>query len=157
MTISETVKVWRVFEEFHGQGKVKHLGISNIYDLQSLMQLYEQARVKPSVVQNRFYASSGYDVDIRQFCLQHGVTYQSFWTLTANPHLLRSAPIQAYAGEHKVTHQQAFFRYTMDIGITPLTGTTDELHMKQDLQVAELPSLSPDYVKAINKLLLQSH
>ncbi len=38
--------------------------------------------------QNRFYADTGYDIDIRAFCRQHGITYQSFWTPTANPHVL---------------------------------------------------------------------
>ena len=42
------------------------------------------AGVKPAVLQNRFYADSGYDVELRAFCKENGVVYQSFWTLTAN-------------------------------------------------------------------------
>ena len=46
------------------------------------------ARVKPAVLQNRFYADSGYDVELRRFCDVHGVVYQSFWTLTGNRDIL---------------------------------------------------------------------
>jgi hypothetical protein len=32
--------------------------------------------VKPAVLQNRFYADSGYDVELRAFCRANGVVYQ---------------------------------------------------------------------------------
>jgi hypothetical protein len=32
----------------------------------------------------------------------------------------------------------------IDIGLTPLTGTTDEKHMKEDLQVLQWPSFDND-------------
>lgn len=73
--------VWKIFEEFHSQGKVKQLGISNIYDPRSLARIHDEAQVKPAVVQNRFYADSGYDKEIRDFCNKHNIVYQSFWTL----------------------------------------------------------------------------
>jgi aryl-alcohol dehydrogenase-like predicted oxidoreductase len=41
----------------------------------------------------------------------------------------------------------------MDIGIVPLTGTTNEVHMKQDLQVLDLPPLPPDDIKKLNNSL----
>ena len=46
------------------------------------------SRIKPKVLQNRFYSDSGYDRELRAFCLEKGIRYQTFWTLTANPHLL---------------------------------------------------------------------
>jgi len=39
------------------------------------------------------------------FCLEHGIVYQTFWTLTANPNILRAAPIQKAAGRLSATHQ----------------------------------------------------
>jgi diketogulonate reductase-like aldo/keto reductase len=47
------MEAWRVFESFHKQGVVRQLGISNCYDLMVLKAIYEDAVVKPSVVQNR--------------------------------------------------------------------------------------------------------
>lgn len=87
---AETLTVWRAFEEIHAQGRVRQLGISNCYSLNTLKQLYSEAVVKPTVLQNRFYAESGYDEEVRQFCKENGIAYQSFWTLTANPHILKT-------------------------------------------------------------------
>jgi diketogulonate reductase-like aldo/keto reductase len=69
-------------------GGARQLGISNQYDLADFSRMFAEARVKPAVLQNRFYATSGYDVDLRRFCTENGVVYQSFWTLTANRDVL---------------------------------------------------------------------
>jgi diketogulonate reductase-like aldo/keto reductase len=87
---SDTMIVWRAMEEIHDRGGARRLGISNTYDIRVLRQLFSEARVKPTVLQNRFYADSGYDEEIRQFCVENGIAYQSFWTLTANPHILKT-------------------------------------------------------------------
>lgn len=70
-------KVWRTMESFVDEGKVRQLGISNFYRLEDVQWAYEHARIKPKVVQNRFYADSGHDVGIREFCQEHDIEYQS--------------------------------------------------------------------------------
>jgi diketogulonate reductase-like aldo/keto reductase len=87
---ADTMTVWRAMEAIHDRGGARRIGISNCYDLRLLQQLYKEARVKPTVLQNRFYADTGYDEEIREFCRQNSITYQSFWTLTANPRILKS-------------------------------------------------------------------
>ncbi|CAF1340596.1 unnamed protein product [Didymodactylos carnosus] len=152
-THDKTMIVWRVCEEFCAEGKVKQLGISNLYDLQRLQQLWNDSKVKPSVIQNRFYADSGYDDGIRRFCREKNIFYQSFWTLTANPHLLNSSLFKKLASSRDGTTEQVLFRLLMDLGLTPLTGTTNEQHMKQDLDVLNWKSFSPDEVKQFEALL----
>lgn len=126
--------VWKAMEEIALRGEVKQLGISNIYDLQTLQDLYEMAEIKPSVVQNRFYQDSGYDQEIRSFCKTNNIVYQSFWTLTANPHILESIELFELGRKYKKNVIQMFFAYLHQIGITPLTGTTDMGHMQNDLK-----------------------
>ncbi len=82
---------------------MKQLGISNCYDLSVLKQLHHFASVKPAVVQNRFYADTDYDVGICAFCREQGISYQSFWTLTANPHVLEHEQTRRLAGKYQVT------------------------------------------------------
>ena len=84
----DTMEVWYTFEDLYKDGKVKNLGISNIYDIKLLKQIYNKALIKPKFIQNRFYQQSGYDTEIREFCHTNDMVYQSFWTLTANPHIL---------------------------------------------------------------------
>eukprot|EP00128_Syssomonas_multiformis_P018746 Colp12_sorted_trinity150504_noHs@6400 len=110
-TVAETMKVWCEFEGFVAHGKVKQLGISNIYNLRDLEEIYNKAKIKPAVIQNRFYADTDYDIRIRDFCTENGIIYQSFWTLTANPHLLKSDVIRKIAVARQWTPAQVLFRY----------------------------------------------
>ncbi|QOY53601.1 aldo/keto reductase [Candidatus Sulfurimonas marisnigri] len=126
--------VWKAMEEIAQRGEAKQLGISNIYNLQTLQRLYDMANIKPSVVQNRFYQDSGYDKEIRSFCKINNIIYQSFWTLTANPHILQSKELLGLSKKYNKNVIQLFFAYLHQIGITPLTGTTDLEHMQSDLQ-----------------------
>jgi diketogulonate reductase-like aldo/keto reductase len=54
-----------------------------------LQAVYAEATIKPSFLQNRFYRESGYDREIRAFCAEHSIKYQSFWTLSANPMIIK--------------------------------------------------------------------
>ncbi|CAF1192735.1 unnamed protein product [Adineta steineri] len=148
-----TMEVYREFEKFVDDGRVKQLGISNLYDLNGLKKLYEDARHKPSVIQNRLYAETNFDSDIRKFCQEKNIFYQSFWTLTANPTILNHPLVKQLAQERHGTSAQIFFRFLIDIGLTPLTGTTDEKHMKEDLQVLQWPSLDNDSIAKLKKLI----
>lgn len=87
-SLEETMEVWYTFEQIHQEGKVKNIGISNIYNLNLLQNIYSKANVKPKFIQNRFYKQSSYDKGIREFCRSNGIQYQSFWTLTGNPHII---------------------------------------------------------------------
>ena len=88
-TIEDTIRVWKVFERFHDEKKTLNLGVSNLYDLDVLKALYNSAKIKPSFLQNRFYKQSGFDRDIRKYCHDNNIQYQSFWTLTANPNVVK--------------------------------------------------------------------
>ena len=57
------------------------------------------------------------------------------------------------AQKYGATPEQVFFRYTLDIGITPLTGTTNRKHMEQDLAVSGMAPLSAEEIAAIEGVL----
>ena len=133
----EMREVWQAMESLFDQGGARQLGISNCYNLAQLRHLFEAARIKPAVLQNRFYAKTGYDRAIRDFCRQQGIIYQTFWTLTANPDILAHATVAALAAKHRRTAPQILFRYLSQLGHVPLTGTTSPDHMRQDLAIGE--------------------
>lgn len=128
-------EVWDALETIFDAGGARELGISNCYDPAYLERLHDSARVKPAVVQNRFYAATRYDAEIRALCRERGILYQSFWTLTANPQLLEAAEVRAAAAALGRTPAQVLFRFVTEIGIVPLTGTTSAAHMRDDLEV----------------------
>ncbi|HYE34673.1 aldo/keto reductase [Methylocaldum sp.] len=147
-----TMDVWQAMEAIVDAGGAKQLGISNCYELEQLKRLYRKARIKPAVVQNRFYAETHHDREIRGFCRQHKILYQSFWTLTANPQILAHATIQALASKYGRTPAQVFFRYLTQIDIIPLTGTTSEAHMREDLAIFDF-ELTTSECDAVTTLL----
>ena len=148
------MKVWNAMENIQKTGGARQLGISNCYHTEVIRSLYADANVKPAVLQNRFYQETGYDANLRHWCTHHGVIYQSFWTLTANPHVLASNAVRTIAQKHKKTEAQIFFRYLSHSGIVPLTGTTSEQHMKEDLSIFEF-ELSSEDLKNMSLLLNQ--
>ena len=146
------LSAWEALERIYDSGGARQLGISNCYDLEWLKRLYADARVKPAVVQNRFYADTGYDAELRAWCREHGVIYQSFWTLTANPHILADATLQELAQRHGKTPAQLLFGYLGQCGVVPLSGTTSERHMYEDLESFDT-LLSPVETARITGLL----
>ena len=151
-SMTQTQAAWRALEAFIDTGLVRQIGISNCYRLDDLESLYESVRIKPAVVQNRFYADTNYDRQVRAFCDQRDIIYQSFWTLSANPQLLAHQSIGAPAAAHKRTPAQILFRYLTQIGIVPLTGTRSEVHMRDDLGIFDF-TLSNAEQSAINEQL----
>jgi diketogulonate reductase-like aldo/keto reductase len=148
----ETMRAWRAMEAIHGAGAARQLGISNCYDLSVLQALHEDAAVKPAVVQNRFYRETGYDRELRAWCRGEGIVNQTFWTLTANPHVLKSEPVQAIVEKYGRTPAQVFFRFVHQSGMVPLTGTTSQEHMAQDLAVVDF-ELSEEEIGIVDRLL----
>jgi diketogulonate reductase-like aldo/keto reductase len=134
-TIKQTMEAWDAMSSFV-PSKVHSLGISNT-SLPILQHIWKNGSVKPKVVQNRFYSDTEWDITLREFCMQNGIQYQSFWTLTGNPELLKSRPVQNTAGEVGVSAEVALYSLVQSLGITPINGTKS--HIESD--VAELSKL----------------
>jgi diketogulonate reductase-like aldo/keto reductase len=125
-------------ESFVDDGKVLRLGISNCYDYDMFTTIYNQARIKPSVLQNRFYAESNFDTELRAFCKEKNIWYQSFWTLTANRKALALPEVEEMAKKKNLTPQTYMYAFLMTLGYaTPLSGTTSQKHMAEDVAVME--------------------
>ena len=127
-------EVWGALEEIHRSGRARIIGISNV-KADQLDLLVTKARIKPMVVQNRCYANRGWDREVRKICRDHGITYQGFSLLTANRNVLRHPVVLSVAQRLGVHAEQVIFRFAMQVGMVPLTGTKDSVHMREDLGV----------------------
>ena len=145
-------EVWAAMEGLYQSGKTKMIGISNVTAGQ-LTQLCEQANHKPMVVQNRCFAALGWDQEVREICQAHGIIYQGFSLLTANREVLADPEIRAIAKRLGASPAQVIFRFAMQIGMLPLTGTTSQQHMKEDLQAEQL-ALSTEEIQRIETIAL---
>ncbi len=143
-------QVWSAMEEIHKSGRAGMIGISNVNPGQ-LASMVKKAEIKPMVVQNRCFANRGWDREVREICGAHGIMYQGFSLLTANPPVLRHPDVMSIAARLGVHPEQVIFRFAMQVGMTPLTGTTSLQHMKKDLQVYDI-ELSDDEVTFIESI-----
>lgn len=150
--LDSTLTVWRAMEVACDRGIVRQLGISNCYDVKLFEELFRQARIPPSIVQNRFYDKTGYDRELRERCRKLDVIYQSFWTLTANAHLLAHGVVTELSSRHRSTPAQVLFRYLTQEGVVPLTGTQSPKHMQEDLAIFDFELTASDRA-AISSLL----
>jgi diketogulonate reductase-like aldo/keto reductase len=140
---NEDWEVWSAIEELYKTGKTRFIGISNVNILQ-LKLLTEKAEIKPMVVQNRCFANRGWDSEVRKFCQANNIVYEGFSLLTANPFVWQNPKVIKIAKKLEKTPEQVVFRFTMQMEILPLTGTTSEQHMKEDLQVKDFKLNSDD-------------
>jgi len=150
--MEDFVSVYRTMEEYVEVGQVKQIGLCNCYDIQMFSYLYDIAKVKPKVLQNRFYADSSYDKELREFCKHKNISYQSFWSLSANPHILISKEVLLLCKKYNKTSAQVFYRFLQQINITPLNGTTSQKHMTEDLDIVSF-FLEKEEINTVLKLL----
>lgn len=132
-TLQQTLVVWRELEKYVPH-QVRRLGICNA-SLDVVCRLHDRVRVHPSVVQNPFHHHQGFDVELRRYCRDNDLLYQSFWTLTANPDLAHSPVVARVADLAGVQLVPAYYSLVMGLGgIAVLDGTTREAHMMIDLE-----------------------
>ena len=142
--------VWRAMERLARDGKARRLGLSNV-SLEQLELFVREAEIAPAFVQNRCYASTGWDRDVRAFCRAHDIAYQGFSLLTANARELRAPAVERAARRTGRTPAEVVFRFALEVGMIPLTGTSSAEHMRRDL-ACEHFTLAPEEIAAIEQL-----
>ncbi len=147
---SDDWEAWRAMESLHARGQTRLLGVSNV-SLEQLDRLCQEARVRPRFVQNRCYAAQGWDRSVRQYCAANGLTYQGFSLLTANAQVLGHSDVARIARRLGSTPAQVVFRFALEVGMLPLTGTSDAAHMRADLAAFDF-GLEPDEIARLEHL-----
>lgn len=136
-------EAWTAMEALQRAGTARVLGVSNV-SLEQLAALFDAAEVKPAFVQNRCFARSGWDRAVRAFCRQHAIVYQGFSLLTANERELFSRPMRELSARTGRTVPQLVFRFAIQVGMLPLTGTSSAEHMAEDLAVYDFELAAED-------------
>jgi diketogulonate reductase-like aldo/keto reductase len=144
------LEVWQAMEALHAAGRTRFLGVSNV-GLDQLEALCRDAATPPAFVQNRCFARTGWDREVRAFCRERGIVYQGFSLLTANLAELRRPSFGALVARVRRTPAQVVFRFALQVGMQPLTGTTDPAHMREDLGIYGF-ELSDEDIRAMEGL-----
>lgn len=143
-------EVWAAMQRERDAGRTRLLGVSNV-SLDHLEQMEATHLELPSFVQNRCFAWTGWDRDVRAFCKQRDIVYQGFSLLTANRQVVGSPALAELASALNATPAQVIFSFARAIGILPLTGTSSPEHMQQDLASLQI-AIPPDITDAIESI-----
>jgi diketogulonate reductase-like aldo/keto reductase len=135
--------VWAAMEAIHAAGKTRFIGVSNV-GLDQLELLCARAKTPPAFVQNRCFAQNGWDGEVRAFCRERGIAYQGFSLLTANIAHLRTPAFARIVSRVGRSPAQVVFRFALQVGMQPLTGTTDPAHMREDLGMYDFELAAED-------------
>lgn len=139
-------KAWGAIEKIYTTGKAKQIGISNV-NIKQLELLTAKANIKPMVVQNRCFAHQGWDKAIREFCKMNNISYQGFSLLTANQEVLVSKKLNPIVQRLHKTPEQIIFRFAIQVGMVPLTGTCNTQHMQQDLAIYDFELTAEEIIE----------
>jgi diketogulonate reductase-like aldo/keto reductase len=127
-------ETWRTMEDAVDEGLIGLLGISNV-SVDQLDILLGGARIRPAFVQNRCLARASWDAEVRALCRTHDVIYQAFSLLSGNRQVLLKPCVSEIAHRHIKSVPQVVYRFALELGMLPLTGTTDGAHMRQNLDI----------------------
>ncbi|MGM9451929.1 aldo/keto reductase family protein [Legionella bozemanae] len=148
--IDADLEIWQTMEELVHSGKVQFIGISNV-NIAQVEELYRKVSIKPSFIQNRCFAITQWDQDVRIFSQKNKIIYQGFSLLTANQQYLLIPHMQSLAIKYNKTIPQIIFRFANQVGILSLTGTTNQQHMDNDLNIYDF-ELSQEEIEYIENI-----
>ena len=137
----DVLREYRVLEEYVDKKKIRHLGIVSCHNEEFLKKLYEDARIKPSIIQNRFHANRGFDAALRPFFKEYNLQNQLFWVLTGNGGTLNNDKVKEIAKKKGLSPAATMYSFTISIGASPMIGSQSIDHLKED--VAMLKDFTP--------------
>ena len=134
-------------EDAVDEGLVGVLGISNV-SVDQLDALLGRARIKPVFVQNRCLARAGWDAEVRALCQKENIIYQAFSLLSGNRQALLKPCVTQIAHRYNKTVPKVVYRLAFELGMLPLTGTTDVAHMRDSLDIFDF-TLTHDEIETL--------
>jgi diketogulonate reductase-like aldo/keto reductase len=148
----EDWQIWDAMCALQRAGRTRLVGVSNVSRSQ-VEALCRHGDVKPAFVQNRCYARTGWDRDIRARCCAEGIVYQGFSLLTANRRELASPLVQRIAARTGRSAAAVVFRFALQVGMVPLTGSSSRAHLDEDLAAFAF-ALDDSEVAALERVAL---
>ena len=147
------LETWRAMENLADQSKCRAIGLSDVV-LETLVPLYEAARIKPAVVQVESHPYLP-QTELLDFCKQKGIVLLAFAPLG---HGMRPGPLEdpavlAIAQQTSLTAAQVLLAWAIQRGTALLTTSKTPERIRENYNVSEIPA---DAVDAINRIQTRS-
>ncbi len=146
VTLLET---WRAMESLVDKGKCKAIGLSDVV-LETLVPLYEAARIKPAVVQVESHPHWP-QTELLEFCKRKGIVVLAFAPLG---HGIRPGPLEdpavlAIARQNSLTPAQVLLAWAFQRGTAILTTSKTPERIHENYNISEIPG---NAVEEINRI-----
>jgi alcohol dehydrogenase (NADP+) len=140
---------WRAMEKLVDRGMCKAIGLSDV-SLEQLREVFDQARIKPSVVQIESHPYLP-ETEILEFCKLNGVVMLAFAPLGhgIKPGVLEDPVIRAIAQRVGKTPAQVLLAWAIQRGTAVLTTPKTPDRAKENFEVSALPDGAMDQINAI--------
>jgi aldehyde reductase len=150
VTLLET---WRAMESLADQSKCRAIGLSDVL-LETLVPIYEAARIKPAVVQVESHPYLP-QTELLEFCKQKGIILLAFAPLG---HGMRPGPLEdpvvlAIAKQTALTPAQVLLAWAIQRGTALLTTSKTPERIRENYNVSRIPD---DAVEEINRIQTRS-
>ncbi len=140
---------WRAMENLVDGGKCKAIGLSDV-SIAQLREVFEQARIKPSVVQVESHPYLP-ETEILDFCNGNGLVMLAFAPLGhgIQPGVLKDPVILAIASRVNKTPAQVLLAWGVQRGTAILTTPKTPERAKENLDISALPADAMEQINAI--------
>lgn len=150
ITLLET---WRAMENLADQSKCRAIGLSDVL-LETLVPLYETARIKPAVIQVESHPYLP-QTELLEFCQQKGIVLLAFAPLGhgIRPGLLEDPAVLAIAQQTSLTPAQVLLAWAIQRGTALLTTSKTPERIRENYNVSAIPA---EAVDEINRIQIRS-
>jgi alcohol dehydrogenase (NADP+) len=140
---------WRAMEKLVDRGECKVIGLSDV-SLEQLREIFDQARIKPSVVQIESHPYLP-ETEILDFCNSNGIVMLAFAPLGhgIKPGVMEDPVIVATAQRVNKTPAQVLLAWAIQRGTAVLTTPKTPARAKENFDVSALPDDAIEQINAI--------
>lgn len=128
----KNIDSWRAMEKLYKEGKVRAIGVSN-YGIEHLEFLLSKAEIKPMVNQVETHPQHQ-QIRLAGFCRGQNILIES-WAPLFEGKILKNPVVQDIAQRLGKTPAQIAIRWNLQKGFSPLIGSKNTEHIKQNFEV----------------------
>lgn len=136
----------QTFFDLQQQGKIKHVGLSNV----SADQLQDAMKMGKIVsVQNNYSVLNRVSEDVLKICEQNGIAFIPYFPIGGNTGGLSEQALRAVAQKHSVTERQLGLAWLLQHSpvIVPIPGTGSVAHLEENMKSADITLDAEDVAK----------
>ena len=136
----------QVFADLREEGKIKHVGLSNV----SVKQLEAALEIVPIVsVQNNYSILNREHEDVLRLCEKHGIAFIPYFPMGGNVGGLSEQILDTIAEKHEVTARQIGLAWLLQHSavMIPIPGTSSIDHLVANMAAADIVLDSDEIVQ----------